>query len=155
MPDGGENEPASRERSAAKITEVSQKATESDNGTKGDGGSWLSRLLGRLDARKKVDPQPAHQEPPEEALSSDSEETETEELEKAQRKRLSYRELLLTDLSEVSSLIKKSNFCQMEVGEDNWQEYRTFMYRSYRSQVNKVKRLAEDKADPPTGGNVA
>ncbi|EDO05257.1 hypothetical protein BBOV_I001730 [Babesia bovis T2Bo] len=114
--------------------------TQNDNGP-----TWLERILGRLDANKKIDKVNTIEadEQSESSSYEESDDSETYEAPQLSRKTLEYKDLLCKDLSNISKLIKKSHFCHMEVGEEDWPEYKEFMYKNYRSKLNKIKRQAQ------------
>ncbi|GBE61256.1 hypothetical protein, conserved [Babesia ovata] len=148
MKESSKSDPKSRKRPAADVAEESSTPTsETKQEDNKSGSNWLAKFLGKLDAGKKTEPTVTQQQVHEESDDSSDEETTEVTEPKPQRKALSYSELLFADLSEASSLIKKSHFCQMEVCEETWPEYREFMYKKYRSQVSKMKRRAQSEGD--------
>ncbi|CDR95574.1 hypothetical protein, conserved [Babesia bigemina] len=153
MKESSKSDRKTRKRSAAEATEESIAPTaETKQEDEKSGSNWLAKFLEKLDAGRKTASAVTQQQVQESDDSSDEETTEVTEP-KHQRKALSYSELLFADLSEASSLMKKSHFCQMEVCEETWQQYREFMYKKYRSQVCKLKRRAQSEGDKNTSSH--
>ncbi|KAK1940389.1 hypothetical protein X943_003771 [Babesia divergens] len=115
----------------------SVKSTDDNNSTGANGSKWLSQMLQYLDKDKTTEGAATHNEQTNDLDSSDSIEFSTPDPDNVPRKVLNNMGMFFNDLSEVSGLARKSKFCVMTVSEEGWNDYKEFMYKSYRGYVNK------------------
>ncbi|GFE55824.1 DEAD DEAH box helicase, putative [Babesia ovis] len=151
----GDMQEATRDEDMDKTTDgVGHESTQRQQ----NGNQWLQQLLGRLDANRKtnvaaVDSTSDRSDSSDLGKLSDTSDTEDETADGVQvpelsRKVLAYKDVLLMDLSKVSSMIKKTHFCQMEVDENSWPDYKEFMYTNYRSKLSKFRRQEQKEGNP-------